>query len=134
MDRVSLRSTYTHESLSDNLVEVRSITVYWSLGYDEALDLAQLPPLSTRRDCASLCYMYNMVHNNMDFESALVGPRPVSRFTRHSNNYQLQQPSCHTNVFQNSFFPKTISMWNSLPKEVLACPSLANFKEPSHSH
>ena len=54
---------------------------------------------------SGLCYMYNIVHNNMDFESAPVQPRPVSHFTRHSNNHQLQQPCCHTNAFQNSFFP-----------------------------
>ena len=75
-----------------------------------------------------LCYMYNIVHNNMDFENALVEPRPISRLTRHSNSHQLRQPYCHTNAFQNSFFPKTISMWNSLSEEVFACPSLASFK------
>ena len=34
----------------------------WSLGYDEAPDLAHLSSLVTRRDHAGLCYMYNIVH------------------------------------------------------------------------
>ena len=74
----------------------------WSLGYDEALDLAHLPSLLTQRSCWLMLHVYNIVHNNMDFESAPVQPRPVSHFTRHSNNYQFQQPCCHTNAFQNS--------------------------------
>ena len=72
--------------------------------------------------------MYNIVHSNMDFESAPVEPRTVSRLTRHRNRYQLQQFSCHSNAYMNSFFPKTISTWNCLPDEVLASPSLASFK------
>ena len=52
----------------------------------------------------------------------------VSRLTRYSNSHQLRQPYCHTNAFQNSFFPKTISKWNSLSEEVFVCPSLASFK------
>ena len=91
----------------------------WSLGYDEALDLSNLPSLGMRRDHAGLCYMFNIVHQNMDFENAPVTPRPVSHFTRNSNNYQLQQPYCRTNAFKNSFFPKITSVWNSLPEEIL---------------
>ena len=75
----------------------------WSLNYEEALDLAHIPPLIARRDRAALCYMYNIVHNNMDFENAPIEPRPIS-LTRHSNSHQLRQPYCHTNAFQNSFF------------------------------
>ena len=50
----------------------------WSLGYDEALDLSNLPSLGMRRDHAGLCYMFNIVHHNMDFENAPVIPRPCS--------------------------------------------------------
>ena len=74
----------------------------WSLDYDEALDRAHLPSLVTRRDRAGLCYMYNIVHSSIDFESAPVEPRTVSSFTRHSNSYQLQQFSCHSKL--NAFF------------------------------
>ena len=95
----------------------------WSLGYDKALDLTRLPSLETRRDHASLCFLYNIVHQNMDFESAPVASRTISRFTRYSNSHQLQQPYCRTTWFQNSFFPRVISMWNSLPEEVLATHS-----------
>ena len=51
----------------------------WSLEYDEALDLSNLPsPMGMRRDHAGLCYMFNIVHQNMDFENAPVTRRPVS--------------------------------------------------------
>ena len=100
----------------------------WTVDNDKALQLANLPTMRMRRDRASLCYLYNIVHNNMDFTSAPVDPRPVARSTRFSNNHQLQQPYCHTTAYKNSFFPKTINKWNSLPEDVLACTTLASFK------
>lgn len=100
----------------------------WSIEYEEALDATHLPSLETRRDHAGLCYLFNIVHHNMDFGSAPVAPRPVSRYTRYSNSHQLQQPYCRTNSYQYSFFPKVISKWNSLPEELLTCPTLLSFK------
>ena len=62
----------------------------WSLGYDKSLDLTQLPFLEAHRDLASLCFLYNIVHRNMDFECAPVTSRTISHFTRYSNSHQLQ--------------------------------------------
>ena len=83
-------------------------------------NLTQLPFLEARRDSASLCFLYNIIHQNMDFESAPIVARSVARFTRHSNSHQLQLPFCRTTQYQNSFFPRTISKWNSLPEGLLA--------------
>ena len=41
---------------------------YWALGYDEAMELSQLPSLETQRNRATLCFLCNIVHQNMDFE------------------------------------------------------------------
>ena len=43
----------------------------WSLGYDEAMELSQLPSLETRRNRATLCFLYNIVYQNINFESAI---------------------------------------------------------------
>ena len=60
--------------------------------------------MEVRRDNAGLCFLYNIVYQNMDFVSAPVESRAVSRFTRHSNTHQLQQPYCRTIEFQNSSY------------------------------
>ena len=92
----------------------------WSLDYEESLDLTQLPSLEAQRDSARLCFLYNIIHQNMDFESAPIAARSVTQFTRHSNSHQLQLPFCCTTQYQNSFFPRTISKRNSLPEGLLA--------------
>ena len=90
----------------------------WSNEYGEALDKTHLPSLETRRDHPGLCYLFNIVHHSMDFGSAPVAPTAVSRYTRHSNSHQLQQPFCPSISYQHSFFPKVISLWNSLPEVI----------------
>ena len=37
-------------------------------------------------------------------------------------------PQLRTNLFQNSFFPRTISSWNSLPSHITTTPSTTSFK------
>ena len=102
----------------------------WSLGYDEAMELSRLPSLETQRNRATLCFLCNIVHQNMDFEVL--------------QSHQDQSPNSQdkaiaigcsspiysrTAYYQNSFFPRAISMWNSLPEEVLAnCTSLPSFR------
>ena len=59
----------------------------------------------------------------------LVPPRvhQVSqRQLRSSSNFQT--PSARTNLYQNSFIPKTSKDWNSLPTHVTSNPSLQEFK------
>ena len=62
---------------------------YWSLDYDECLQLSLLPSLE---ECGRLCYLHNIVHNNIDFSIAPVVNRVPTRMTRHSNNLQLVTP------------------------------------------
>ena len=48
----------------------------WTLAYDDAMESTHLPSLEARRDHAGLCFLYNIVHQNIDFESAPVAPMP----------------------------------------------------------
>ena len=49
--------------------------------------------------------------------------------SRHDYNLPLlYQPYAHTNAFQSSFVPSTISIWNHLPYNALIAPSLHTFK------
>lgn len=51
----------------------------------------------------------------------------------HDHPYNLRQRgaanfNAHTSYFQKSFFPKTITDWNTLPRDVKKAPSLSSFK------
>jgi len=70
--------------------------------------------------------MYRIVHGIIAIpaSSYLV---PNTRSTRgHSHKFQV--PPASINAFQYSFFPAAIRAWNSLPADVVLCPSIATFK------
>ena len=63
----------------------------WSLDYDELLHTTSLPSLETRRQRARLCFLHNIVHNNIDFPNAPVAPRAA-------NKTQQQLPTIVTSM------------------------------------
>ncbi len=49
--------------------------------------------------------------------------------TRNSNPHKYVQVQCRNNIYYDySFYRRTICDWNSLPVNVLACPSLSTFQ------
>ena len=97
----------------------------WDLGYQELLHLAQIPTLENRRIYLKLCTLFKIIHGLFPFTPDVFMPQP-SRY-----NYDLPllyQPFAHTNAFQASFVPSTISTWNHLPPDALTAPSPSTFK------
>ena len=86
-------------------------------------DLASgLPPLSHRRDVASLSLFYKCYNGACSLELASLVPPPkfFSRATRlsvTSHPYTVEVPKCKKSFYANSFFPRTSILWNSLPIE-----------------
>ena len=84
-------------------------------------DLAScLQPLSIRRDVASLSLLYKYFHGRCSSElSSLVPPLKVfnrrTRLSSSSHPFTLATPSCKKQFYSSSFFPRTTSLWNSLP-------------------
>ena len=53
----------------------------------------------------------------------------VPQVNRHSYSSPLiHQPRAHTNAFQSSFVPSSVSVWNHLPHETLTAHSINSFK------
>ena len=42
--------------------------------------------------------------------------------------HHFMQPFARTSAYQYSFFPNTISDWNSFPASICSCPSITAFK------
>ena len=72
----------------------------WDLGYQELLELSQLPSLQNRRLYLKLCTLYKIIHGYFYFPSNVFVPQ-VSR--NNSSLLLLYQPLAHTSAFQSSF-------------------------------
>ena len=98
----------------------------WDLDYTSLLFICDLPTLAARQQYFSLCTMYKIVNNLMDFPSDVFIPRVTSR---HSTSNRLYlQPFSRTNSYLFSFVPNTCSDWNKLPLCLKSTESLALFK------
>ena len=106
----------------------------WGSSYSENLQQSLLPKLSCRRKYLSLSYFYNLVNGHFEFPDIPATLRQPTYSTRSSHASIYVQPFAHSNSFLYSFFPKTISLWNSLPSNVMASSSISSFKRNLCSH
>ena len=52
-----------------------------------------------------------------------------NRRSRHGHNKQLKIESANSEVYRNSFFPRTIKDWNILPQSAIDCETVDSFKQ-----
>ena len=107
---------------------LRMIHRAWKEDYDVLLQKSGLQSLSDRRKYLKLCYLFQVMHGHF---SCPITPenRDFNRRLRGINPYHLCQPFARTSSYKFSFFPHTISLWNSLPIDSLSCESLPAFKK-----
>jgi hypothetical protein len=74
-----------------------------------------------------LLMMYNLKNNivRVDASSKLI---PNERPSRNNNEQALRIPSCKTTARKDSFYPRTIKEWNTLPNCTVSAPSPESFK------
>ena len=106
----------------------------WDADRHQVCELSQTPPLSTRRKVARLCHLYKIINNLTDYPEPPLQPRTLHRNSRSSHGSQLASFRARTAQFQNSFFPNTVSQWNTLPQETVSSSSLSLFKSYLLSH
>jgi len=106
----------------------KMMTKKWDRGYDELLNMTNLPSLADRRLYLKLCSLYKIVYDLSYFPPDIVVPKVTRSYT--STPFTLYQPFAHTctNCFLNSFIPHAVSHWNTLPELVISAPSLSTFK------
>ena len=88
--------------------------------------------LADRRKDARLTMMYKIHHGEVAISSSQLAP--VIRQTRHSHHLSMQTISCRTSVRKESFFPRTIKDWNSLPTKIISSESVSAFKLAISAH
>ena len=84
--------------------------------------------LEIRRKKSRLTLMYKLSHNLVDIttEDHLI-PNSEKR-TRKSHAFKYRMSEVSKDVFKFSFFPRSITEWNSLPADLVNCESLSDFK------
>ena len=84
--------------------------------------------LEERRTNARLTMLYKIKKTkevNIEADHKLI---PTNRKLRNTNSNCFQLPSCNTTTRKESFYPRTIQEWNTLPNSVTAASSLESLK------
>ena len=86
-------------------------------------------PLQIRRENSRLAKMYKTVNNL----SHAISPNtqyliPTTSVTRRNHNFKFIQNSPVTDCFKYSFFPRTVTEWNTLANDIVSASSLDSFK------
>ena len=95
----------------------------------DMLDDLEWPSLETRREQSSLTFFYKIHSGTVDLDKdKYLTPAPNLRRTRASHESQYTRYFAYSDALKNSFFPRTIPMWNSLPSSVVSSKTIEEFK------
>ena len=95
----------------------------------DMLDELECPSLEARRAKSSLTFFYK-IHSgtvSLDKDKYLTRAPNLHR-TRASHDLQYTRYFAYSDVLKNSFFPRTIPLWNSLPSSVVSSKTTEEFK------
>ena len=97
----------------------------------DMLNQLEWKTLEDRRRISRLAMMYKLANGmvRVDTENILI---PPDRLSRNINVNGFKTPSCRTEVRKESFYPRTIKEWNSLPHTTTSAGSLDSFKTHLH--
>ena len=94
---------------------------------DSMLEELNWETLETRRTKHQLTMLYRIVSKLVDIDAnKYLTPRRKMPRHPHGSGFLPVTPTSDT--FKNSFFPRSIPLWNDLPASVAEAPSLASFK------
>ena len=80
--------------------------------------------LEDRRRSSDLVLLYKVVHNVVAVPITYHPPKSP----RYMECVRFITYHCHVNVYQHSFFPRTVTLWNQLPESTINQESLDSFK------
>ena len=98
----------------------------WDAGYNELLDLFNLPTLEERRIHLKLGLLFKIIHNLCYFPH-LPPLRENVRDLRAPHDQQLAVPLARTNSYHYFFFPHTLRTWNTLDNSCVETNNYLSF-------
>ena len=103
---------------------LRMCTRRWNADYNELLLLFNIPSLHDHRCYLSLCTMYKIIYENVEFPPNFFTPKPPSHLRSSTSALLFIQSFAKTNFRKYSFLPHISSIWNNLPTHVTKAQSL----------
>ena len=96
---------------------------------DDMLDELEWPSLEDRRVKSSLTFFYKIHSGTVSLDKdRYLTKAPNLRSTRASHDSQYTRYMAYSDALKNSFFPRTIPLWNSLPSSVVSSKTAEEFK------
>lgn len=95
----------------------------------QALDLE---PLAMRRKIARISFLYQILSNDVNIDADKYCKIVERRTFRKTHNKYLQPYHPRVDAFKYSFFVQTIELWNALPSDAIAIPSIDTFRNRLH--
>ena len=124
-DPYTQRDIYKLENVQKFALKL--VSHQWDRGYDELLDLADIPKLSERRLHLKLAQVFKIMHGLCYFPDNIFQLQPLysSRLARAGT---IRCPFDRTNYYYYSFVPSSIAAWNALDASQVHIDSLSTFK------
>ena len=95
----------------------------------DMLDELECPSLEARREKSSLTFFYKIHSGTVSLDKDKYLTRAPNLYrTRASHDLQYTRYFAYSDVLKNSFFPRTIPLWNSLPSSVVSSKTTEEFK------
>ena len=106
------------------------ITELRDFSYRERLSLINSDTLEYRRLSSDLTLYYKIFHNLTPWSPTEYFNVSVPPYSLHSVShlFNIRKPLCRSNNFENDFFNRCVSAWNSLPRFLVNSKSVASFK------
>ena len=95
----------------------------------DMLDELEWPSLEDRREQSSLAFFYKIHSGTVSLDKdKYLTPAPNIRNTWASHEFQYTRYLAYSEALKNSFLPRTIPVWNSLPSSVVSSKTPEEFK------
>ena len=125
-----------NETETKKLEKVQKTAARWTCrrwhnksSVDDMLDELEWPSLEDRRLKSSLTFFYKIHSGTVSLDKdRYLTPAPNLRSTRASHDSQYTRYMAYNDALKNSFFPRTIPLWNSLPSSVVSSKTAEEFK------
>ena len=98
------------------------------------LDELKWSSLETHNEQFSSTFFYKIHSGTVSLDKdKYLTPAPSIRKTRASHESQYTRYIAYSEALKNSFFSRTIPVWNSLPSSVVSCKTPEEFKALIHT-
>ena len=107
---------------------LKAVTKQWKANYVDLLHVCQVPSLAQRRQYLKLTTLFKINKGLIIMPDAPVHARSLPRILRNSSQL-LTRPTAHSTLYDSSFFPSSIALWNNLPVDIRESCTLFSFKK-----